>query len=47
MNQRTYIGARPTLLDIAKGAVESFVKVRIIFQNTNYGFLRDFKTAER
>ena len=30
MNQRTFIGARPTLLDIAKGAVESFVKVNMI-----------------
>jgi integrator complex subunit 6 len=28
MNQKTFIGARPTLLDVAKGAVESFVKVR-------------------
>lgn len=28
MNQRTFIGARPTMLDIAKGAVETFVKVR-------------------
>ncbi|CAI6367501.1 unnamed protein product [Macrosiphum euphorbiae] len=28
MCQRTYMGGRPTLLDIAKGAVESFVKVR-------------------
>jgi len=27
MCQRTYMGGRPTLLDIAKGAVESFVKV--------------------
>ncbi|KAJ8865646.1 hypothetical protein PR048_033166 [Dryococelus australis] len=28
MNQRAYLGGRPTLLDVAKGAVESFVKVR-------------------
>ncbi|XP_012284732.1 integrator complex subunit 6 isoform X2 [Orussus abietinus] len=28
MNQRTYLGARPTLLDVAKSAVENFVKVR-------------------
>ncbi|XP_018009540.1 integrator complex subunit 6 [Hyalella azteca] len=28
MNQKTFIGARPTLLDVAKGAVESFVKLR-------------------
>lgn len=28
MNQKTFIGARPSLLDVAKGAVESFVKVR-------------------
>lgn len=37
MNQRAYLGGRPTLLDVAKGAVETFVKVseeilrRIIF----------------
>ncbi|KAF6213160.1 hypothetical protein GE061_010875 [Apolygus lucorum] len=28
MNQRAYLGGRPTLLDVAKGAVETFVKVR-------------------
>lgn len=28
MNQRGYLGGRPTLLDVAKGAVETFVKVR-------------------
>ncbi|XP_075229465.1 integrator complex subunit 6 [Lycorma delicatula] len=28
MNQRAYLGGRPTLLDVAKGAVEHFVKVR-------------------
>ena len=27
MNQRAYLGGRPTLLDVAKGAVETFVKV--------------------
>lgn len=27
MNQRTYLGARPTLLDVAKDAVEKFLKV--------------------
>lgn len=27
MNQRTYLGARPTLLDVAKDAVERFIKV--------------------
>ncbi len=27
MNQRAYLGGRPKLLDIAKGAVETFVKV--------------------
>lgn len=27
MNQRGYLGGRPTLLDVAKGAVETFVKV--------------------
>lgn len=29
MNQRAYLGGRPKLLDIAKGAVETFVKVKI------------------
>lgn len=28
MNQRTYLGARPTLLDVAKDAVEKFLKTR-------------------
>ncbi|CAB3240509.1 unnamed protein product [Arctia plantaginis] len=28
MTQRAYLGGRPTLLDVAKGAVETFVKVR-------------------
>uniref|UniRef100_T1HK58 VWFA domain-containing protein n=1 Tax=Rhodnius prolixus TaxID=13249 RepID=T1HK58_RHOPR len=28
MSQRAYLGGRPTLLDVAKGAVETFVKVR-------------------
>ena len=28
MNQRTYLGARPTLLDVAKDAVEKFLKSR-------------------
>lgn len=27
MSQRAYLGGRPTLLDVAKGAVETFVKV--------------------
>ena len=27
MNQRVYLGSRPTLLDVAKSAVETFVKV--------------------
>lgn len=30
MNQRAYLGGRPTLLDVAKGAVETFVKVRVV-----------------
>lgn len=30
MNQRAYLGGRPKLLDIAKGAVETFVKVCIL-----------------
>lgn len=33
MNQRAYLGGRPTLLDVAKSAVETFVKVR---QNTSF-----------
>ncbi|XP_059483947.1 integrator complex subunit 6-B [Neocloeon triangulifer] len=28
MNQRAYLGGRPTMIDVAKGAVESFVKLR-------------------
>ncbi|XP_057380778.1 integrator complex subunit 6-like [Daphnia carinata] len=28
MNQRAYLGGRPSLLDVAKGAVETFVKIR-------------------
>lgn len=28
MNQRAYLGGRPTLLDVAKGAVETFLKIR-------------------
>ncbi|KAG1670554.1 Integrator complex subunit 6-A [Nymphon striatum] len=28
MNQRTYLGARNTLMDVAKGAVEQFIKFR-------------------
>ncbi|KFM75738.1 Integrator complex subunit 6-A, partial [Stegodyphus mimosarum] len=28
MNQRTYLGARPTLLDVGKDAVERFIKIR-------------------
>lgn len=27
MNQRVFLGGRPTLLDVAKSAVETFVKV--------------------
>lgn len=34
MNQRTFIGARPTMLDIAKGAVETFVKVSRVAVST-------------
>lgn len=29
MSQRTYLGARPTLLDVAKDAIEKFLKVSI------------------
>ena len=32
MNQRAYLGGRPSLLDVAKGAVETFVKVNIWLQ---------------
>uniref|UniRef100_T1J717 VWFA domain-containing protein n=1 Tax=Strigamia maritima TaxID=126957 RepID=T1J717_STRMM len=28
MNQRAFLGGRPTLLDVAKGAVETFLKIR-------------------
>ncbi|XP_074598860.1 integrator complex subunit 6-like [Brevipalpus obovatus] len=28
MNQRTYLGARPTLLDVAKDSVEKFLRIR-------------------
>lgn len=40
MCQRTYMGGRPTLLDIAKGAVESFVKVRPARQHSSVAYLR-------
>jgi integrator complex subunit 6 len=30
MNQRVFLGGRPTLLDVAKSAVETFVKVKLI-----------------
>jgi integrator complex subunit 6 len=30
MNQRAYLGGRPSLLDVAKGAVETFVKVNSV-----------------
>ena len=29
MSQRTYLGARPTLLDVAKDAIEKFLKVSL------------------
>lgn len=31
MSQRTYLGARPTLLDVAKDAIEKFLKVSTAF----------------
>ena len=31
MSQRTYLGARPTLLDVAKDAIEKFLKVSVCF----------------
>lgn len=41
MNQRAYLGGRPTLLDVAKGAVETFVKVSkpysVSISSINYG----------
>lgn len=32
MSQRTYLGARPTLLDVAKDAIEKFLKVSFNWQ---------------
>lgn len=49
MNQRAYLGGRPTLLDVAKGAVETFVKVReyilrrIMFAKFVTLFIRKYK----
>ena len=34
MSQRTYLGARPTLLDVAKDAIEKFLKVSSTAKNT-------------
>lgn len=39
MNQRAYLGGRPTLLDVAKGAVETFVKVRAVSSTRQKSFL--------
>lgn len=42
MNQRGYLGGRPTLLDVAKGAVETFVKVskvKYIWWTFNFAFM--------
>jgi len=36
MNQRAYLGGRPTLLDVAKSAVETFVKVRPIYSANSF-----------
>lgn len=33
MYQRAYLGGRPSILDVAKNAVETFVKVSYIFIN--------------
>lgn len=38
MSQRAYLGGRPTLLDVAKGAVETFVKVGFSIQNSRIFF---------
>lgn len=48
MNQRAYLGGRPTLLDVAKGAVETFVKVReeILRRNTFAKSFGDFSIRE-
>lgn len=40
MSQRTYLGARPTLLDVAKDAIEKFLKVSF-----NFLFDRSFRTS--
>lgn len=39
MNQRGYLGGRPTLLDVAKGAVETFVKVSKVWWTFNFTFM--------
>lgn len=42
MNQRAYLGGRPTLLDVAKGAVETFVKVGAVSSTlSSLVFVRD------
>ena len=42
MNQRAYLGGRPTLLDVAKGAVETFVKVGLIKKSLHFYNFRPF-----
>lgn len=47
MNQRAYLGGRPKLLDIAKGAVETFVKVSCAVTGTLYLFIDDIDIVLR
>lgn len=51
MNARTYLGARPTLLDVSKDAVEKFLKVSRPFarasQSSEKFFGRFLGAAER
>lgn len=42
MNQRAYLGGRPTLLDVAKSAVETFVKVRPVYMRMCVSHRRAF-----
>lgn len=45
MNQRAYLGGRPTLLDVAKGAVETFVKVRAVSSTLAASFFRSIRVV--
>lgn len=47
MNQRVFLGGRPTLLDVAKSAVETFVKVSSAFVNRGRGSWGDMTLRDR